>query len=73
MNDYREMKRDIASRYNIPYLDIRKAFLDEIARHKPVLYCGYLTYDGEHENQRGTDLLAELFAHAIAGWLKNRK
>lgn len=73
MDEYRDMKRSIASSFNVPYLDIRKAFQEEVARHKPVLYCGYLTYDGEHENERGTELLARVYVRAIVEWMQTRQ
>lgn len=70
MNDYRDMKRNIAQRYKVNYIDIREAFLHAVKMHNPLMYCGYLTYDGEHENDRGTSLLAERFVNAIDSWIK---
>ena len=72
LDDYREINRNVASAYNVPYVDIRQAFLDAIP-HWHIYYKNYLTTDGEHENEAGTNIIASMFAmfaSALAKWLE---
>ena len=68
LNDYREINRNISSLYNITYVDIRQAFLERTPKHN-LIYKHYLTVDGEHENEAGTDLVAFLFSQILNDWL----
>lgn len=71
LEDYHAIKKDIVTSYNVQYIDIRQLFLDALATatSNTLLYCGYLTFDGEHENARGTSIIATALADAIKRWL----
>ena len=72
LNRYTKINKDITKSYNLPYIDMRRAFLDAL----PFSYYGYegcLTIDGEHENERGTIIVAKLFAESLSNWLISYK
>lgn len=67
---YRLMTKSVCGSNGVPYMDMRAAFLQALsALSSRVLYCGYLTWDGEHENEKGTEIVASLFSTAIRSWL----
>ena len=71
LNSYSEVNQRIAYDHNITFLDIRSALQQAI----PVTQLSYawcVTIDGEHENIAGTDIVANLFAKTIRGWLEER-
>ena len=57
------MNRNIATNQKIPYVDIRAEFLSLIPPLRG--FSGCLTKDGEHENERGTIVLAYNIAKAL--------
>jgi len=69
LDDYRVLTRDAAAAVGVPYIDMRAAFLAEIPPWW-LIYAGWCTIDGEHPNDRGTQIEAELFATTINGWLR---
>ena len=72
LNDYRAMNRAITNSFGFRYMDIRQHFLDTI----PSWYLfgsGYLTVDGEHENEAGTNKVADIFVDTMASWLQQLK
>jgi len=68
LDDYREMNKKVAADYQLPYIDMRKAFLDDCP-DKWIQDGGFDTTDGEHPNDRGTTIEAGLFAKQIQDWL----
>lgn len=65
---YTDINRNITTEFGFPYFETRQLFFDNI----PSTWSyssGYLTDDGEHQNQRGADLLVNLFENALNGWL----
>ena len=55
---------------SILYIDLRQALQDGL----PSVWLfnrWYLTSDGEHPNERGTQILAKKFGEVISTWLKN--
>ena len=58
------MNADIAEAHGIPYIDVRKAFMEVIPFHQ-LYYKGCVTYDGEHLNSRGMKIAAKLFVGTI--------
>ena len=68
LNDYRAMNRVVCDFFDVPYMDIRQKFLDAIPSWYLFSY-GYLTIDGEHENERGSNIVADSFADALRPWL----
>jgi len=71
LDDYREINKQVASSFaNVPYIDVRQAFLDAIAEKDWKFYSLYTTVDGEHPNQRGTTIEADLFAQQINAWMR---
>ena len=68
LNRYTKINKEIAGNFNIPYIDMRQAFLDAI----PSNYYGYsgcLTIDGEHENENGAVIVSKMFTSQILSWL----
>jgi hypothetical protein len=66
--EYRIINRAMCSVYQMPYIDVRQAFLDNIPATR-LAFDNCLTIDGEHENDRGTSIVAKLFAETIFGFL----
>lgn len=69
--DYYQMTKDVSSKNGIEYIDIRQAFLNKLSGTSlsHPLYCGYITFDGEHFNADGVDINAQLYAEYIKRWL----
>lgn len=69
LDDYCQIAREIARKYEVPYLDIR----GELKKAVPwwrLWYSGYVTKDGEHTNERGTQLLAKMIAEQLLQWFE---
>ena len=59
LNGYSQVIRDIASKSQLPLVDLRKAFLDYNKINNPQnKEQGILTYDRVHLNSRGNLLVA---------------
>lgn len=68
---YSQFTLDVCKTREVYYMDIRQAFIDTI----PCCWCPnafYLTVDGEHFNNRGTQIEANLFADAIKNFIDLR-
>lgn len=72
LEDYKLINKDVVSSFNIPYIDVRQAFLDYIPKFQ-LCYSLCVTFDGEHENERGTIIVAKLFATNLSKWLISYK
>ena len=70
LNWYTTLNKETAASLDVPYIDIRQAFLDFIPSYQ-LCYSLCVTYDGEHENNRGTIIVAKLFAKSLSTWLAN--
>jgi hypothetical protein len=68
LNAYNLMNEEVADGLNIPFIDVRKAFLAKIPFYQ-LCYKHCVTQDGEHENNRGTVIVAKLFSDALSKWL----
>ena len=68
LNWYTDLNKETAASLNVPYIDVRQAFLDFIPSYQ-LCYSLCVTYDGEHENERGTVIVAKLFAKSLSLWL----
>ena len=69
LDDYCKIDRSIATKYRVPYLDVR----GNLKRAVPwwrLWYAGYVTKDGEHTNERGTLILAEVFSKQLLRWFQ---
>eukprot|EP01041_Mallomonas_annulata_P002077 gene2077-4056_t len=62
MDEYREMNRNISNFYQIPYIDIRSAYMNSLAAGIDP------TKDGEHPNAIGAAIEMRLFSHEIKKW-----
>jgi lysophospholipase L1-like esterase len=62
LDGYRALNRRVAARFDVRYVDTRRAFF----RRRPRL----LTEDGEHLNERGTTVVRTLFVRALDAWLR---
>ena len=71
LNDYRDINVNVTSSLNVRYMDIRQAFLDTIPSWW-LSGSGYLTVDGEHENERGTEIVASFFADALIEYVESK-
>lgn len=65
---YNSMNEDVAAHFGIPFINVRKAFLNKIPFYQ-LCYKHCVTYDGEHENERGTIIVAKLFSDVLSAWL----
>lgn len=68
LDRYVTINKELCSDNAIPYLDVRRRFLSAL----PANYYGYmgcLTIDGEHENENGAIIIANMFSEAILGWI----
>lgn len=68
LDTYRDMNAQIAADYNVTFLDVRSKSLATIPSIWP-LNKYYLTMDGEHPNERGARIEADLFATQLNHWL----
>ena len=68
LESYNSINENIASTFRIPFIDVRKAFLNKIPFYQ-LCYKYCVTYDGEHENERGTVVIGKLFADVLSKWL----
>jgi lysophospholipase L1-like esterase len=60
LNEYSKIVRRLALKNNVPLVDLRKAFLDYIAKNNPENKDrGILTTDRVHLNEKGNQLVAE--------------
>jgi lysophospholipase L1-like esterase len=73
LDEYRRMNRAVARSANVPYVDTRRAFLEQLTRQ---LAAGQdrqpLTEDGEHLNAAGAALAQQQFVAALDWWLRAR-
>lgn len=67
---YRDINRRVCSELEVPYIDIRDAYQKAIPFYWP-FQRWYLTTDGEHPNETGTQIEADLFAPVINQWLSH--
>lgn len=68
LNQYSQLIRDLAKRYNLPVVDLRKAFLDYNLKNNPGNKDrGILTTDRVHLNEAGNQLVAEQMANVLRG------
>jgi lysophospholipase L1-like esterase len=66
MNEYSNIIRRIASKNNLPVVDLRKAFLDYNLKNNPANKDrGILTTDRVHLNANGNHLVADEMWRAI--------
>ena len=70
-DQYRDVNIGIAAAFTIPYLDIRQRFLDHIPK-KRLGFRNCLTDDGEHENERGTYIVAKSFAETLLSFIQKQ-
>ena len=68
LDAYRNMTRQVAADHDVPYIDMRQAFLDAIPKWW-VFGAGWITDDGEHPNDQGSAIEASLFAKMINQWV----
>lgn len=70
LNDYNLMNELVATKYHIPFINVRQAFLEYIPFYQ-LCYSRCVTFDGEHENERGTVIVAKLFSATLSDWLSS--
>ncbi len=60
LEELAEVVRELAQSQEVPLADLRASFVEHWRLYNPKRnYCGDLTYDGTHLNQRGNDFVAE--------------
>ena len=73
LDEYRRINRAVARSVSVPYIDTRRAFLEQL---KGQLAAGQdrkpLTEDGEHLNAAGAALAQQQFVAALDWWLRAR-
>lgn len=68
LNQYSQLIRDIAKRYNLPLVDLRKAFQEHDLKNNPDNKDrGILTTDRVHLNDAGNQFVAEQMQKVLAG------
>jgi lysophospholipase L1-like esterase len=68
LNKYSNIIRDIATKNNLPLIDLRKKYLDYLKLNNPDnKEKEVLTYDRVHMNDKGNQLLAEEMLKALKG------
>jgi len=67
LNDHRRMNRDLCAGMSISYLDYRQALLEKLPWWRS-FSRGWLTFNGEHPNEEGANILVELL---VNDWKKN--
>ena len=70
LDTYNQMNELVASDYHIPFINMRQAFLDASPFYQ-LCYSKCVTFDGEHVNARGTDIVAKLFSATLSEWLSS--
>lgn len=68
LDAYTAINQEITGKRNISYINVRAEYLKKIPKYQ-CYKSGCLTVDGEHQNQRGTDLVSKLFAADLKLWL----
>ena len=68
LDAYTIMNKQVASSFKIPYIDVRAAFLAYVPWFQ-LCYSLCVTFDGEHENERGTKIVSKMFAQTLSEWL----
>lgn len=71
LDTYRDINIRICAEYGITYFDLRTALQNAILAANSTDDNGYVTDDGEHLNDRGTMIAAQLYAQAINKWLRD--
>lgn len=69
---YQAINVKVTNDYNITYIDVRTALQNAIPYYW-IFNSGYVTKDGEHFNDRGTLVVAQLFATTIDNWWSSRR
>ena len=69
LDDYCKIAKKVASDFNVPYLDFRGSLKKAIPWYR-LWYAGYVTKDGEHTNERGTWILADIIAKQFLVWFE---
>jgi lysophospholipase L1-like esterase len=74
LDAYTEINRQVCHAHRVVWIDTRRAAFAWLGEHAKGRErdSGYLTEDGEHLNQAGTELVAAEMAHAIGRWLSRR-
>ena len=58
-NKYRDINKEVCKRFNVPYMDIKRAFEQSLPWYW-FFFGGVVTEDGEHQNERGTEITANM-------------
>lgn len=68
MDAYREINKEVCQELAIQYVDLRQAFKSELPSAWPFSRW-YLTSDGEHPNERGSQIIANKFVEVLKKWM----
>lgn len=66
---YRTINKRVCEEADITYIDLRKAFQEAL----PSVWLfsrWYVTSDGEHPNEKGTQIIADAFGGLLSQWLR---
>jgi hypothetical protein len=72
LEEYRIINRAMCATHQLPYIDVRRAFLDATPWYRWG-FRGCLTDDGENGSEEGGHIVAKLFAETIFGWLNTNE
>ena len=71
LDAYRDINRRICADYGITYFDLRSALQSAIKAANSTADYGYVTDDGEHLNDLGATIAAQMYAQSINRWLNS--
>mmetsp|Transcript_17136 Transcript_17136/g.24800 ORF Transcript_17136/g.24800 Transcript_17136/m.24800 type:complete len:285 (+) Transcript_17136:27-881(+) len=69
LETFLELNKKICAETNVTYLDLHTS-LKRVIPKAWMFYKSFVTADGEHENHRGSVIIADALAEAVGVWLK---
>ena len=72
LDQFVTITRDVAGQNNVPYINMKQRLLEAASKNSNNKYCGYLTFDGQHPIEAGTEIIVHNFAAYIREWLVQR-
>lgn len=70
LDEYRALNRDVARETSCQYLDLRSVFQSEVPACWPFTRW-WCTTDGEHFNEKGTEVVAKEISRVVLDWVSN--
>ena len=71
LDEYVELAKRVADERNVTYINVREAFIKALSKRHDKNSKGFITIDGEHPNERGTQIMVQLFCSALRTYFKH--